>query len=232
MIFKDISEGERPRERMLAAGPRVLSSSELIAILLRSGTRGINAHELAHQLLSAADGSLVKLSAMSMEKMLTVNGLGPVKAQQVMAAFELGRRFLAESSELVKKPVTSPRQVFSLMIPELKGVMHEEFWVLFLNRSNYVLAKRKMTAGGLNSTVIDSKAVLLDALELKASSLILVHNHPSGNPRPGVEDIKQTTALKRAVESFDIGLTDHVVICDDCFYSFADEAITPCGDGL
>lgn len=214
---------------MLTSGPRGLSSSELLAILLRSGTRGVSAHELANKLLQAADGSLVKLSSMPMEKMLSVNGLGVVKAQQVMAAVELGRRFMSEMPEVKKIPVTSPRQIYSMMIPELKGLTHEEFWVVFLNRSNYVVARRKMTSGGLSSTVIDSKAVILDALDLKASYLILVHNHPSGNPRPGVEDIKQTTALKRAAGAFDIGLVDHVIVCDDCYYSFADETTVPCG---
>lgn len=215
---------------MLSSGPRGLGSSELLAILLRSGTRGVSAHELAHKLLQSAGGSLVRLSAMPLEKMVSVPGLGPVKAQQIIAALELGRRFMAEMSELKKTPVTAPAQVYSLMLPELKGLTHEEFWVVFLNRSNYVLAKRRMTTGGLSSTIIDSKAVVLDALDLKASSVILVHNHPSGNPRPGVEDIKQTTALKRAVGSVDIGLVDHIIVCDDCYYSFADESTVPCGD--
>lgn len=232
MIYNEITESERPRERLLRTGPRGLSNSELLAILLRSGTKGVSALELAQKLLHSAGGSLARLSGMTVEKMVGVNGLGPVKALQVIAAFELGRRFMAEVSEVKKSPVTSPAQVYSLMIPEMKGLTHEEFWVVFLNRSNYVLAKKRMTTGGLSATVIDSKAVVLEALELKASSLVLVHNHPSGNPRPGVEDIKQTAALKKAAGSFDIGLVDHVIVCDDCYYSFADETTVPCAGVL
>lgn len=230
MKIKEISICDRPRERMLASGPQSLSNAELLAILLRTGTKGESAVEQAQRLLSAMDGSLVELAGRPLEQLRGIYGFGGVKLLPVMAAFELGRRFMAEDNGLKKVPVTSAHQVYRMMLPEMKGLKHEECWVIFLNRANYVIGKQKMTTGGLSATVLDVQAVISAALERKASGIILSHNHPSGNPHPGSEDIKQTAALKQAAVAFDISLLDHVVVCDDCFFSFADEVTVPCGD--
>lgn len=228
MKITEISSCDRPRERMLALGPQGLSNSELLAILLRTGSKGESAIELSQRLLSLNDGSLIALSQKTLEQLRQIKGCGGVKILPVVAAFELGRRFMTEQSGQNRLPVTSPKQIFELLIPDMKGLQHEECWAVFLNRSNYVIAKLRLTSGGLSSTVLDVKDVIAKALDRKASGLIIAHNHPSGNPRPGEEDIKQTAALKQAASSFDISLMDHVVICDDCFYSFADDITVPC----
>ena len=225
MKIKELSEGERPRERMMEFGAESLGTGELLAILLRSGTRGESAVELAQRLLSLAGGSLVQLSQLPLERLRAQRGLGGTKVLPVLAALELGRRFMAEQTRLDKIPVIAPAQVYRLMKPELKGLDTEECWVLLLNSARYVLARRRISSGGLNSTIIDVKRIAALALEHKAQSAILVHNHPSGNPRPGSEDKAQTLSLKRALDAFNIRLLDHVVFCDDSYYSFADETV-------
>ena len=225
MKIKELTEGERPRERMVAYGPESLGTGELLAILLRSGTRGESAVDLAQRLLSLAGGSLVQLSQMPLSRLRSQRGLGGTKVLPVIAALELGRRFMAEGSPLEKISIIAPSQIYSMMKPALKGLETEECWVIYLNSAKYVLARECVSAGGFNATVIDIKKIAASALERKAQSLVLVHNHPSGNPRPGKEDINQTLALRRALESLSIPLLDHVVFCDDCYYSFADELV-------
>ena len=225
MKIKELTEGERPRERMEKFGAESLGTGELLAILLRSGTRGESAVELAQRLLALAGGSLVRLSQMPLERIRAQRGLGGTKVLPVLAALELGRRFMAEQTRLDKVPVIAPAQVYRLMAPVLKGLDTEECWVLLLNSARYVLARQRVSAGGLNSTIIDVRKIVASALEYKAQSLVLVHNHPSGNPRPGSEDKAQTLALRRALDAFNLSLLDHIVFCDDSYYSFADETV-------
>lgn len=225
MKIKELNKEERPRERLLAKGPGALSNAELLAILLRTGNGMANALDLAFELISAA-GSLTGLSSMSIDKMKDIPGIGKDKAATVTAAIELGRRFTAEAPAARKVPVTKPEQIYALLIPEMKGLDHEECWIVYLNRSNYVIAAEKVSSGGLASTSMDTSTILRKALEKKAAGLILSHNHPSGNPYPGAADLKETERLKNAASTFGISLMDHVVISDDCYYSFADEQIT------
>lgn len=225
MRIKELTEGERPRERMMEYGPEALGTGELLAILLRSGTAGESAVELAQRLLAMAGGSLVQLSRLPLERLRSQRGLGGTKVLPVLAALELGRRFMSEESRLEKIPIIAPSQVYRLMKPALKGLETEECWVIYLNSARYVIGRGKVSAGGLNATILDVKKIVSSALDCKAQSLILVHNHPSGNPRPGSEDLSQTTALHNALESLSISLLDHIVFCDDCYYSFADELV-------
>ena len=225
MKICEMSSGERPREKMLERGPSALSDGELLALLLRSGTRECNVLELARRLLASADGSLCALSARGPEEMCANKGVGPDKAVTLMAAFELGRRFVAEAARFEKRPLTSPRTVYELMLPLLKGLCREEFWVLFLNASAYVTGRERLTVGGMNETVMDCRLVVRSALMRGAKSLVLVHNHPGGNPRPSVPDIKATERLKNACAQFDISLFDHVIVSDDSFFSFADDRL-------
>lgn len=224
MRMKDLCKDDRPREKMIQKGAESLSNAELLAILLRTGTGSKNVVDLARELLESADKSLRELAGMSIEKLCEVNGVGQGKAVTVAAAFELGRR-ISYTDSLERIYVSSPRVVFRIMAPNLKGLDHEECWVLFLNRANYILGKERMSVGGMDSTVIDVKTILRRALERKASGVILVHNHPSGNAMPGKADISQTASLKKALGICDIQLIDHVVVADGCWYSFADEQL-------
>lgn len=223
MKIKDLSAAERPREKMLSRGAGSLSDGELLAVLLRSGGRETSALDLARQLLDLADGRLSTLFNLSQDRMLSLSGVGPGKAASVIAAFELGRRFLQEEFSLVRKPLMTARSVYEMMIPQLKGLQHEECWVLFLNDHNYLAGKSKMSSGGSNSTVIDVRQVIRSALEKSASAIILVHNHPTGNPTPSPADIRQTDAVRKGVSAVGLALLDHIVVSDDCFFSFSDD---------
>lgn len=225
MKIKEMTEKERPRERLIDKGAADLSNGELLAILLHTGIKGTSALDLAQNLLSHTGGSLVRMSQMQLDDFRSIYGLGGMKAVPIVAALELGRRFIGEGMTVDKLAIVSPSQVFRLLKPALKGLQSEECWAVFLNSAHYVTAKVKMTAGGLNSTIVDIKTIAAEALARKAVAVILVHNHPSGNPRPGTEDIRQTELLRQALASLSITLMDHVVVCDDCYYSFADEMV-------
>lgn len=229
MKIKELFLDERPRERLFRNGADSLSNAELLAILLRTGTRKMNAVELARNLLEDSEGKVADIASMSIDRLLKLNGVGPAKAAALAASFELGRRCAMECFSTKSKSITSPNTVYRLMIPHMKTLDHEECWVLYLNRSNRLIGKERMSSGGLESTIIDCKSIVRKALEKKASGLILIHNHPSGSPMPGVADIKQTQILKNALKTCDISLIDHVVIAESSYYSFADEEVTETG---
>lgn len=224
MKLKELNIEERPRERLIAKGSSALGNAELLAILLRTGSGNKNVLEMSHELLAAA-GSLTELSAMSIDKMQAIGGIGKNKAATVTAAFELGRRFAVEGSRSPCRAITNASQIFSIMFPVLKGIDHEECWILYLNRANHILYKEKVSTGGLSSTTIDTNSILRKAIEKKADGIILVHNHPSGNPQPGKADVVETERLKKAAETFSISMLDHVIISDSGYYSFADQMI-------
>ena len=224
MKLKELNIEERPRDRLIATGSSAVGNAELLAILLRTGSGNKNVLEMSHELLAAA-GSLTELSAMSIDKMQAIGGIGKNKAATVTAAFELGRRFAAEGSRSPCRAITNASQIFSIMFPVLKGIDHEECWILYLNRANHILYKEKVSVGGLSSTTIDTNSILRKAIEKKADGIILVHNHPSGNPQPGKADVVETERLKKAAETFSISMLDHVIISDSGYYSFADQTI-------
>ena len=223
--MKELCSDERPREKLVGKGAGSLSNAELLAIMLRTGTGKSNAVDLAREMLKGAGGTLNSVSAMPLERLCAFNGIGPGKAATVVAAFELGRRAFSEQNSTSGRTVSNPKDVYRMMIPHMKSLDHEECWAVFLNRANVLIDKEMMSSGGLESTVIDCKMIVRRAIEKKASSLILVHNHPSGSAMPGTADIRQTEILKKALATCDISLIDHVVVASDCFYSFADEEL-------
>ena len=225
MKLKDLCEDDRPREKLVAKGPSALSNAELLAIMLRTGTGKMNVVDVARELLKSAEGRLNAIAGMSMEKLCSIDGIGPGKAVTIAAAFELGRRSSSEQIIHDRNAISSPKDVFRMMLPIMRGLDHEECWAVFLNRANYVLGKERMSAGGMDSTVIDTKAVIRRALERKACGVILVHNNPSGSAMPGQADIRQTAVLKKALQACEIQLLDHVVVAEDSWYSFADEQL-------
>ena len=225
MRLKELCLDDRPREKMVEKGPAALSNAELLAIMIRTGTGKMNVVEVARALLHSAEGRLNAIADMSLDKLCSVSGIGPGKAVTIAAAFELGRRSAAELIIAERISVSSPKVVFRMMLPLLRGLDHEECWVIFLNRASYVLGKERMSVGGLESTVVDVKSILRRALEKKASGVILVHNHPSGSAMPGQADIRQTGLLKKALQTCEIQLLDHVIVAEDSWYSFADEQL-------
>ncbi len=225
MKIKDLCMDERPREKMLAKGADALSNAELMAILLRTGTGRMNVIDVAREVLKAAEGKLNGVASMSVELLCGIEGVGPTKAVTLAAAFELGRRCAGESIIDVRTAVSSARMVFRMMLPIMKGIDHEECWILYLNRANYLITKEKVSVGGLDSTTLDSRTIVRKALEKRATGIIVVHNHPSGSALPGNADIQATRQLEKALRTCEISLLDHVIIAESSYYSFSDEEL-------
>ena len=200
-----------------------MSDGELIAVLLRIGTKEKDALQISQQLLMECHGSLSELFSLSGEQLCSYPGIGPGKACSLLSAMELGKRFIQESNPRDRKPITTSRAVYDIMIPRLKALKHEECWALLLNDASLLIDKVMLSLGGHRATVLDERIALKKALERSASAMILVHNHPSTNPSPSKADVEMTMKLRNACEACGIELLDHVIICDDSFVSFADE---------
>lgn len=224
LSIKDWASDDRPREKLLSKGVKSLSDAELIAILIGSGTRDISAVQLAREILKLSGNNLSELGKKTVTDFIKIKGIGEAKAISIVAALELGRRRnFADLPE--KTSVTSSTEVYNYFRPLISDILHEEFWVLFLNRANKVIDHYKLSQGGISGTVIDVRLIMKRALELLASSIIVCHNHPSGNRNPSENDKAITTKLKIAGEQLEIRLLDHLIIADNSYFSFADEGI-------
>lgn len=225
MKILDLHASERPREKLLARGATALSDGELIAILLRTGTAGASVLDLAQSLVRRVDGHLIRFADLTLEDLCAIRGIGPDKAATLVAAFELGKRFVEDLSHLDDAPVTHARTVYRMMLPRLKGLAHEECWALFLNAASQLVSTRRLSSGGTTETVVDNKMILAEALGCHSRSIILVHNHPNLNPLPSPADIECTRRLHEAAKSVDLTLLDHVIISGNGYYSFADDKL-------
>jgi DNA repair protein RadC len=209
---------------LLTRGTRSLSEAELLAILIGSGNSKESAVELSRRILMAVNNDLSLLSKKDASYLLKFRGIGEAKAVNIMAALELGRR-RKENGTSFKTVITNSSDAANYFRPLLEDLPHEEFWVLLLNRSNTVIDKFMVSQGGVTGTVIDVKLILKIALEKLACSLILCHNHPSGNVMASDADKKVTKKIKDAAEIMEISVLDHVIIAHDQYLSFADEAL-------
>ena len=221
--IKTWSENDRPREKMLRHGKNALSDAELLAILIRTGTREKNAVEIARDILALGNQNLASLSRLSVDEMATIKGLGPVKAITICAALELGRR--RRESEAILEKIANSRDAAAIMQPHLADLSHEEFWVILLNRANKVLTRKNISVGGTSGTVVDAKIIFKEAIQARCSGIILCHNHPSGNNRPSEADIQLTRKLKEGALQLDLAILDHIIIAGSSFFSFADEGL-------
>lgn len=224
LSIKNWAEDDRPREKLLQKGKLSLSDSELIAILLGSGSKNETAVELAKKILSTTRQNLNELGKLSVNQLCQFKGIGPAKAVTIVAAMELGRRRRLEEA-LEQKKITSSHSVYEIMQPVIGELPHEEFWILYLNNSNKVLEQFQVSKGGITGTLVDVRITLKKALELGAVSLILVHNHPSGNLKASEADKQLTKKLKVASESLDIKVLDHIIVTEKSYLSFADEGM-------
>lgn len=203
-------------------GIQSLSNAELLAILLRTGTKDSTAVDLSKEILNQVKNNLHTLGDLNLHQLQEFKGVGEAKAITVLAALELGRRRkLAEAEETTK--ILTSQNVFNYMQPVLENLNYEEFWILFLNRANRLIDKIKLSQGGIAGTVIDVKLIYKFALEKAASALVLCHNHPSGNTKPSDSDISITKKIAEAGKFFDIKVLDHLIISDHEYFSFADE---------
>ncbi len=222
--IKNWSEDDRPREKLLLKGKDTLSNSELIAILIGSGNREESAVALAKRILTTIEGDLNQLAKMSVADLKKFKGIGEAKAISIVTALELGRRQrLQESLELPK--ITCSRDIFNVMHPIIAELLHEEFWIVFLNNANKVIGKQQLSKGGITATVVDVRLLFKRVLEVGATSIIIAHNHPSGTLKPSLQDHKITEKLKNAGQLLDVKVLDHLIITAKDYYSFADEGL-------
>ncbi len=222
--IKDWALEDRPREKLLSKGINSLTDAELIAILIGSGQKNESAVEVAKKVLNLSSNNLNELGKLSIKEFESVRGIGTTKAIILTAALELGRRRkLAESRE--KPKITTSQDAFGFIQPLIEDLSHEEFWVLYLNRSNKVVDTKKISQGGISGTVIDVRIILKHAIELLASSIIICHNHPSGNLQPSDSDNQITTKIREASKYLDIQILDHLIIAGQNYYSYADEGM-------
>lgn len=222
--IKKWAEGDRPREKLLLKGKISLSDAELIAILIGSGNRQESAVQLAKRLLSHSDNKLNEIGRQTVNQLTQFKGIGEAKAVSIVAALELGRRRRGEQA-LKRAKLKSSDDVYELLQPVIGDLNHEEFWIVYLNNSNKVLHKSQLSKGGITGTLVDVRLVYKRALEMGATALILSHNHPSGKLEPSVADRQLTRKLKRAGESLDIKILDHLIVTQTNYYSFANEGI-------
>ncbi|RPH33517.1 MAG: JAB domain-containing protein [Bacteroidales bacterium] len=221
LTIKDWALEDRPREKMIKRGINSLSDAELLAILIKSGTKKENAVAIAQRILLSANSNLNELGKYTLADFTSTKGIGEAKGITIMAALELGRR--RKQAEALNRPkIESSSDIIEIFQPQLADLPHEEFWVLFLNRANKVIDQARITQGGVTGTVFDIKLILKSAIEKLALSIIVCHNHPSGNPKPSEQDIRITQKLKEASQLFEITLLDHIIITDSECYSFAD----------
>jgi DNA repair protein RadC len=222
MVIKDWSEDDRPREKLFLKGRTVLSEAELLAILIGSGNQKDSALGISRNVLSQAKNNLALLSQLSVQHLLKVRGIGKAKAAVIIAAMELGRRRRGVNN-FEKKQLSSSRSVFDLMQPLIGELEHEEFWILLLNNANKMQYKWKLSVGGITAALVDVRLIYKKAIERGATSMILCHNHPSGNLMPSQSDIMLTKKVIKGGAILDIKVLDHIIVAEQGYYSFADE---------
>lgn len=218
------AEEDRPREKMMQKGAETLSDAELLAILIGSGNTEESAVTLMQRVLAAAGNDLNQLAKWEVRDFSRFKGLGPAKSITIMAALELGkRRSLQERPE--RAVIRSSIDIFNQLHPLLCDLVQEEFWLLLMNQSARVIDKVRISRGGIDRTVVDVRSILREALLQRATQIALIHNHPSGNTRPSMEDRRLTEQVNKAAQTMNIRLTDHVIISDGKYYSFSDEGL-------
>lgn len=221
LTIKSWAQDDRPREKLAAKGASALSNAELIAILIGSGNKQESALGLAKRILKSVNNHLHELAKLPLVKLTTFKGIGDVKAIAIVTALELGQRRQLES--LTDHPkIQSSEHVFSMMQPLLGPLLHEEFWVLYLNNSNKVLLKHQISKGGITATLVDVRLLFKKAIEIAAVAIILCHNHPSGKINPSTKDKELTKKIKEGGVSLDIRLLDHLIVTEKSYFSFAD----------
>jgi DNA repair protein RadC len=218
------AEDDRPREKLLLKGKRQLSDSELIAILINSGSREKSALELAKDLLADSNNDLHSFSKKSIQELCKFKGIGEAKAITLLAALELGRR-RKDSTKIESVKILSSKHSYELLLPKMQDLPTEEFHVILLNRGNTVIKQFHLSTGGLTGTVVDARILFKEAINCLATGIILAHNHPSGNLQPSEQDLRLTKKIVEFGKLIDIVVLDHLIITDFHYFSFADNGL-------
>lgn len=222
--IKAWSEADRPREKLLLQGRRQLTDAELVAILIGSGSRNETAVDLSKRILNFYQNDLAKVAKVSVKDLSKFKGIGEAKAISIVAALELGRRRKESEKEGLVK-ITSSKDAYDMLRANLADLTHEEFWVLILNRANFVTSKQFVSKGGQSGTIVDPKIIFKVAIENNAASIVLAHNHPSGNLKASSADVSITKNLVQAGLLLEIPIYDHLIITDHSYLSLADEGL-------
>lgn len=221
---KELPLDDRPREKLLLRGAQNLSDAELVAILLRTGKKGKSVLEISRELISN-EGNLAKLATRTVDSLQKVSGIGKDKAATLEAAFELSRRILSQAKWFSNQKVTSPQEIAEIFIPMLRDDTKEKFIVVCLNSSNKIIKHETISIGNLNSSVVHPREIFKVAIDCSSASIILIHNHPSGNPEPSNEDIRITKKVVESGKILDIPVFDHLIIAGDTFTSFVEKRL-------
>lgn len=218
------AEDDRPREKMMNKGEQSLSDAELLAILIGSGNKDESAVELMKRVLSACDNNLNTLAKWQQKDYQQFKGIGQAKSITIMAALELGRR--RKQQEVRQKiQIKNSKDIYELYQSVMCDLSKEEFWVLLLNNNSRIIGNIKINSGGVDNVYIDVREVLREALLQRATRIVIVHNHPSGNTQPSKADIEITKKIAQSADIMNIKLLDHIIVCEDKYYSFADEGV-------
>ena len=224
MSIKFLAEDDRPREKFLLKGKNALSDAELLAIIMGSGNREDSAVELGRKILNSVANNWHNLSLLSLSDLMKFKGVGEAKAISIAAALEIGHRRAAQ--EVPEKiQIRESKDIYKVLQPYLSDLQTEEFWAVFLNQNNRIVGKARLSAGGINQSVVDVRILFKTALEHLSTAIAIAHNHPSGNLKPSQEDMRITKQIADAGKILNIQLLDHLIISQNAYFSFADENI-------
>ena len=224
MSIKFLAEDDRPREKFLLKGKNALSDAELLAIIMGSGNREDSAVELGRKILNSVASNWHNLSLLSLSDLMKFKGVGEAKAISIAAALEIGHRRAAQ--EVPEKiQIRESKDIYKVLQPYLSDLQTEEFWAVFLNQNNRIVGKARLSAGGINQSVVDVRILFKTALEHLSTAIAIAHNHPSGNLKPSQEDLRITKQIADAGKILNIQLLDHLIISQNAYFSFADENI-------
>lgn len=224
MSIKFLAEDDRPREKFLLKGKNALSDAELLAIIMGSGNREDSAVELGRKILNSVANNWHNLSLLSLSDLMKFKGVGEAKAISIAAALEIGHRRAAQ--EVPEKiQIRESKDIYKVLQPYLSDLQTEEFWAVFLNQNNRIVGKARLSAGGINQSVVDVRILFKTALEHLSTAIAIAHNHPSGNLKPSQEDLRITKQIADAGKILNIQLLDHLIISQNAYFSFADENI-------
>lgn len=224
LTVKELPPDDRPREKLLLRGPHSLSDAELVAILLRTGKKGKSVLEISRELINS-EGNLAMLATKTVASLQKVSGIGKDKAATLAAAFELSRRILSQPKWFTNKKITSPEEVAEIFIPLLRDDNKEKFIVVCLSSANKIIKHETISVGNLNSSVVHPREIFKVAIDNSAASIILLHNHPSGNPEPSTEDIRITKKIVETGKIMDIPVHDHLIIAGETYTSFVEKRL-------
>ena len=224
LTVKELPLDDRPREKLLLRGAQSLSDAELVAILLRTGKKGKSVIEIARELINS-EGNLAMLATKTVDSLQKISGIGKDKAAALAAAFELSRRILSQPKWLSNKKITSPQDIAEIFIPILRDDNKEKFIVVCLNSANKIIKHEIISVGNLNSSVVHPREIFKVAIDNSSASIILIHNHPSGNPEPSNEDIRITKKIVETGKIMDIPVFDHLIIAGETYTSLVEKRL-------